>query len=172
MAGTITPLPGTEVFQGRHQVGGQVGGTGIFQFVYRFRALGPLHLEAGAFGADHGGNVSAGVLFGVPVVNRLFPYVGLGGGAMWAFGPTAADGCDPKTTACPTVTNSDTMLFLHLRAGIGVAFGTPRRHLLSIDVGGWRGHHIAERTDAAGIVTKTTTAVLTPMAGLSYLYTP
>jgi hypothetical protein len=163
-------LPAPDSFEARHQIGGQVGGTGILQIVYRLRALGPLHLEAGAFGADHGGNVSAGLLVGVPIARRWFPYVGFGGGLMWAFGPKTADGCDPKTSMCPIVTDSDTLAFLYARVGLGVAFGAPRRHLISVDVGRWRGSHEAHRSDPAGVDMKTTTAVSTPMAGLSYFY--
>lgn len=168
--GTVTMLPAPDSFQARHQIGAQVGGTGIFQAVYRFRAFGPLHLEAGGFGAAHGGNFSAGLLVGVPVAKRWFPYVGFGGGMMWIFGPKPADGCDTKTTMCPTVTDSDSLGFLYTRVGLGVAFGNPRRHLLSVDVGGWRGSHDAHRSDPAGVDMKTTTAVSMPMAGLSYFY--
>ncbi len=100
-------LPAPDAFQARNQVGVQIGSTGIFQFVYRLRAFGPLHLEAGAMGADHVANFSAGVLVGVPLVRRWFPYVGFGGGVMWGFGPKTADGCDPSATMCPLVTDSD-----------------------------------------------------------------
>jgi hypothetical protein len=163
-------LPAPDAFQARHQAGAQVGSTGFFQFVYRFRVLGPLHLDAGAFAVDHGGDVSAGLLVGVPVARRWFPYLGFGGGLMWAFGPKTADGCDPKTTMCPTVTDSDSLSFLYARVGLGVALGAQRQYLLSVDVGGWRGSHSAHRSDPAGVDMKTTTAVRMPMAGLSCLY--
>lgn len=165
------PLPPPpNAFDRRHRLGVQLGGTGAFQVVYRYRAAGPLHLEVGGLGADHGVNVSAGVVVGVPVANRWFPYAGFGGGMMGAFGPKTPDGCDPKATDCPLVTDSDTLLVLHARAGVGFAFGATRRHLLSVDVGGWWGRHLASRTDAAGVETRSSARVLMPMAGLSYLF--
>jgi hypothetical protein len=164
------PAPPASGFEGRHRVGAQLGGTGVLQAVYRYRAIGPLHLELGALGVDHAANVSAGVLVGVPIADRWFPNVGLGGGAMWAFGPRTANGCDATTTDCPTVTDSDTLRFVHARVGVGVAFGATRRHLLSADFGGWRGTHVANRTDAAGHVTQTSTTVFRPVLGLSYFF--
>jgi hypothetical protein len=157
-------------FDRRHRIGIQIGGTGLGQVVYRIRAVGPIHFEAGLMGADHVGNVSAGVLVGVPVANRWFPYVGVGGGAMWAFGPKTAKGCDSKASNCPTVDGSDTLVFLHLRAGVGLALGATRRHLVSLDVGGWYGPWWKRETDAAGGETKSSGTVTLPMAGLSYFF--
>lgn len=34
--------PSPDGFQRRHQVGAQIGGSGVFQAVYRYRAAGPL----------------------------------------------------------------------------------------------------------------------------------
>ncbi len=164
------PAPPSSGFERRHRVGGQVGGTGLLQAVYRYRAAGPLHLEVGGLAADHGANVSAGLLVGFPVANRWFPYAAFGGGLMGGFGPKPADGCDPKTTDCPIVTDRDTLAFLHLRAGIGVGLGARRRHLVSADAGGWWGTHAATRTDAAGVETHSSKGVLMPMAGLSYFF--
>jgi|KBSMisStandDraft_5_1062788.scaffolds.fasta_scaffold381576_2 hypothetical protein len=162
--------PAPRGFELRHRVGAQIGGTGVLQAVYRYRLAGPLHLEAGGAGADHGANLSAGILIGSPIANRWFPYVGFGGAAMWAFGPRTPDGCDAKTTACPLVTDSDSYLVAHARIGIGVALGPPRKHLLSIDAGGWWGVHHSSRTDVAGVETQSKSRVLTPMAGISYFF--
>jgi hypothetical protein len=162
--------PPPEAFQRRHQVGAQLGGGGAFQAVYRYRAAGPLHLEAGALAADHGGNMSAGFVVGAPVASRWFPYVGFGGGWLWVFGPRTSDGCDPKATDCPVVTDGDTYLVVHARAGVGVALGATRRHLVSVDAGGWWGVHHASRTDGTGVERRSSARLLRPMAGLSYLY--
>jgi hypothetical protein len=164
------PPPSPDGFQRRRQLGAQIGGSGVLQAVYRYRAAGPLHLEVGALAADHGGNLSAGFVIGAPVANRWFPYLGFGGGWLFAFGPRTPDGCDAKTTDCPLVTDSDTYLVVHARAGIGVALGAARRHLLSVDAGAWWGVHHASRTDAAGVETRSSARVLRPMAGLAYFY--
>jgi hypothetical protein len=124
--------------------------------------------RVGALGADHGANLSAGVVVGFPVANRWFPYMGFGGGTMWAFGPKKTEGCDPKMTDCPTVDGSETLLFLHLRVGVGSAFGATRRHMLSLDVGGWRGSWSKSEGDAAGNKTESSGTITLPMAGVSY----
>ncbi len=54
--------------------------------------------------------------------------------------------------------------------GLGVAFGDQRRHLVSVDVGGWRGNHVSHRSDPTGVDLETTTRVIMPMAGASYFY--
>src|SRR5262249_55418554 len=97
----LVASPSPSGFDRRHRVGVQIGGTGALQVVYRYRAAGPLHLEAGALAADHGGNLSAGFLLGAPVANRWFPYLGFGGGWLYAFGPKRPDGCDPMAMDCP-----------------------------------------------------------------------
>jgi hypothetical protein len=61
-------------------------------------------------------------------------------------------------------------VFLHVRACIGLALGATRRHLLSLDVGGWRGPWWKSDTDAAGRETKSSGTVTLPMAGLSYFF--
>jgi len=161
--------PGPSGFERRHHVGGQIGGTGLIQAVYRFRATGPLHLEIGALGADHGANLSAGVVIGSPVGNRWFPYVGMGGGFMVAGGPAAATECSPPTTCPPEKTGED-FEFVHARVGIGVAFGGTRRNLISIDVGGWYGRHREDWNDIANGPYKTSKMTVLPMAGLSYFF--
>jgi hypothetical protein len=163
------PPPEPSGFERRHQVGAQIGGTGILQFLYRFRAGGPLHLEAGTFGAPHGLNASAGIVLGLPVANRWFPYLGFGGGFMGGGGPAPNGGCDPATTTCPEKT-ADAFPFLHARVGIGVAFGATRRHLVSLDAGGWYGKDYERWNDTAGQTVRSSKTVALPMAGLSYLF--
>ncbi|HXT99646.1 MAG TPA: hypothetical protein VN903_01550 [Polyangia bacterium] len=158
--------PGPNGFDRRHRVGGQLGGTGIFQIVYRYRAAGPVHLEIGAAGI-HGANLSAGAVVGGPFANRWFPYFGFGGGFMIGGGPSN-EGCDPGATTCPR--RSDSFPFLHARVGIGVGFGATRRNLLSLDVGGWYGRHDKSETDAAGHTTESSKMIALPMAGLSYFF--
>ena len=164
------PRPsGPSGFERRHHVGGQVGGTGIFQVVYRLRAEGPFHMEVGAFGADHGANFSTGLVIGSPVANRWFPYVGFGGGLMLAGGPTVMVQCEPPQTACSEPDGAD-FVYLHARVGIGFAFGATRRNLISFDVGGWYGKHYKSETDAAGVTTESSEMIALPMAGLSYFF--
>jgi len=75
VAAPVQPLrpprpPGPNGFERRHRVGGQLGGTGIVQIVYRYRVEGPVHLEVGAAGM-HGANLSAGAVVGAPFANRF-----------------------------------------------------------------------------------------------------
>src|SRR4051812_34548380 len=126
-------------FERRHQMGIQIGGTGMIQGVYRLRAVGPVHLEIGALAGPHGvGNVSAGLLIGVPIAHRWFLYGGSGGGWLFDFGPTIESGCDPAVRMADG-SGENTLAFLHARIGIGIALGRTCRHLISLDVGGWRG---------------------------------
>jgi len=171
VAAPVRPLrpprpPGPNGFDRRHRVGGQLGGTGIFQIVYRYRAAGSLHLEVGAAGI-HGANVSVGAVVGTPYANRWFPYLGFGGGFMFGGGPPN-EGCDPGAATCPH--KSDSFPFLHARVGIGVGFGATRRNLVSLDVGGWYGKHYKSETDAAGVTTESSEMIALPMAGLSYFF--
>lgn len=171
----VQPLPrpprplGPSGFERRHHAGAQLGGSGIFQLVYRFHADGPVYLETGLFGADHGANVSAGVVLGKPVANRWFPYVGFGGGFMFGAGPPPKEGCDPTMTTCPEKTGTS-FPYLHARAGIGCAFGGTRRNLVSLDVGGWYGKAYDTWNDTAHNTINTSKMVLTPMAGVSYFF--
>ena len=153
-------------------MGAQAGGSGLFQAVYRLRMIGPVHVEVGGLAADHGGNASLGLLVGAPLPGRRWlPYVAAGVGTLWAFGPQTAQGCDPKTTAdCPTVDGSESLAFAHLRAGIGLALGATHRHLLSLDVGAWRGGWAKLRTDVTRTTTRTSGRTTMPMAGLSYFF--
>jgi hypothetical protein len=161
------PRPlGPSGFERRHQVGGQIGGTGLIQAVYRLRVAGPFHMEIGALGADHGANFSSGAVIGSPVANRWFPYLGFGGGLMLAGGPEGA--CDPMKT-CPEK-NGEDFAYLHARVGIGVAFGATRRNLISLDVGGWYGRHREDWVDASNKRYTTSKMTALPMAGLSYFF--
>lgn len=156
-------------FERRHRFGAQLGGSGVLQGIYRFRAIGPLHLEVGGAGVDHAANVSAGLIVGMPVAGRWFPYVGAGGAAMWSFGSHAAGGCPPSAAACPTVDSSKTLTLLHARAGVGLALGRAQRQLLSVDVGGWWGHWSKVET-GAGPRVESSGRTLMPMVGLSWLF--
>jgi len=89
---------------------------------------------------------------------------------MWTFGRRKADGCDPKKTDCLTVDSSETLAFLHLRVGVGCAFGGTRRHLLSLDVGGWRGTWSKNEGDPAAHHTESSGRIRLPMVGLSYFF--
>ena len=174
MTAPVRPLrpprpPGPSGFERRHHVGGQVGGTGIFQVVYRLRAEGPFNMEVGAFGADHGGNFSTGLVIGSPVANRWFPYVGFGGGLMLAGGPTVMVQCEPPQTACSEPDGAD-FVYLHARVGIGFAFGATRRNLISFDVGGWYGRLREGWIDETQSKYETSRMIALPMAGLSYFF--
>lgn len=158
-------------FVSRHHLGAQLGGTGIAQVVYRYRALGPIHLEVGAGGMTHAADFSVGLLVGFPVAERWFPYAGLGVGALVQFGPKPAEDCDPAYPSCVRAEQGDTVNFAHARIGVGVALDAARRQLLSLDFGGWRGTYYASRTDAFGTRTVTSSHFLLPMAGLSYFLT-
>ncbi len=161
--------PGPSGFERRHHVGGQIGGTGLVQAVYRLRVVGPFHMEVGALGADHGANFSTGVVIGSPVGNRWFPYVGLGGGFMLAGGPTVMVVCEPPQTTC-TETNGEDFAYMHARVGIGVAFGATRRNLISLDIGGWYGRHREGFIDETQRKYETSKMTALPMAGLSYFF--
>jgi len=165
------PAPEPQAWQRRHRVGVQVGGTGFLQMVYRYRLAGPVHLDAGLFGAPHGSNMSAGLVAMFPAGSRWFPYVGLGGGVAGAFGPKLDDSCDAAMTDCPLGKSSSMLTFVHARAGIGLAVDDARRNMRALDVGGWWRTIAARDTDAAGVETKTSRRILWPMAGLAYLHT-
>jgi len=165
------PPPPDPFERHRHFVGAQLGGTGVLQFVYRYRAFGPLHLEVGGLGADHVGNASVGVLVAAVVSRRMFLHAGLGGAWAAAFGPKSPDGCtSAKASDCPAGESSDTMLFVHVRAGLGFTLGRSRRQLLAVDVGAWFGRELSSRTDSLGLETHWSTPVRTPMAGFSYFF--
>jgi len=122
------------------------------------------------FGADHGANLSAGVLVGQPLENHWFPYAGFGGGWMAGFTPRdLVKPCDPPPADC-SQTTSETLVYLHLRAGIGVALGTARRSLVSLDVGGWYGRHYKTGLDSVGNKIASDGPIVLPMVGLSYLF--
>jgi len=163
-------VPEPQAVQRRHQIGVQVGGTGFLQAVYRYRVAGPVHLDAGLFGAPHGMNMSLGVLAMAPGPGRWFPYFGLGGGVAAGFGPKVANGCDAAVTDCQLGEGSTTLTFVHARAGIGFAFDDHRRNMLALDAGGWWGTVDDRDTDAAGVKAQTSRRILWPMAGLAYLH--
>jgi hypothetical protein len=99
----------------------------------------------------------------------MFLHGGVGGGWAASFGPKAPDGCtSPKPSDCPAGEGSDTMLFIHVRAGLGFTLGRSRRQMLAFDVGGWFGRELSSRTDSLGLKTNWSTPLRTPMAGFSY----
>ena len=165
-----SPAPEPQLAQRRHQFGVQVGGTGFLQAAYRYRVAGPVHLDAGLFGAPHGMNMSLGMVVMAPGPGRWFPYVGLGGGLAGAAGPKVADDCDAAMNDCPLGKSSTTLRFVQARAGIGFAFDDERRNMIALDVGGWWGTIADRATDAAGVKTETSRRILWPMAGLAYLH--
>ena len=146
-------LPRPSAFDLRHRLGFQLGGPNIFLAIYRYRVLGPFQVEAGVMGANHAALLSGGLVVGTPVGGRWFPYVGAGGGFANAFGAAG----------------SDTIRFWHARAGLGFAFGAERRHMVSIDVGGWYGAHEERERDSAGNWTERSRPFTTPMMGVGYL---
>lgn len=122
------------------------------------------------FGADHGANANAGVVVGRPVDNRWFPYVGIGGAWLGGFTPPdLVKPCDPAPADC-SQTTSETWLFLHLRAGIGVGLGAARRHMIAVDAGGWLGRRYKTGLDAVGNKYSSTRPLRLPMAGLAYFF--
>ena len=153
----------------RHQVGFQAGGSGFAQVVYRYRFLGPLHLDVGMLGAPPDavlGNVSLGLVATFENRTRFVPYAASGFGA--AFVGHRPKGCDPSTSDCPDL--GDGLAYGYGRAGVGLIVDAARRHLISLDVGVWYGRHDSTTEEGTSTVT-TRTRFLWPMAGLSYLYT-
>jgi hypothetical protein len=150
----------------RHRLGIQVGGSAIAQVAYRYRMIGPLHVDVGLGGLPHGIlNGSLGIVVGAPIDNRWFMYVGAGvghAGVYWGdelYDSECMAGC---------AKGSNELSFLYGRAGVAVAFGETRRHLLGLDVGGWYGSHRKREEDAAGMEMSSSRPIAWPMAGLSY----
>jgi hypothetical protein len=150
----------------RHRFGVQVGGSGIFQVVYRLRALGPVHLDVGAFGAPHGIGGSGGLVADLIRRERWTLYVGGGIGAGAIIGSVPVDGCDASRTDCERMSSAFEAAYGHARAGVAIHFGARRRHSLGLDLGVWHGVH-RDRED--GEVTERD-AFTIPMAGASYLF--
>jgi hypothetical protein len=154
----------------RHQIGIQAGGSGFFLIDYRLRLLGPVYLDAGAFGLPPDGvadNFSLGLVFALRRTTRFFPYAGFGVGFAVFGGP--AEGCDPSKSDCPNV--GDALSYVYGRVGVGLALDAARRHTLGLDFGGWYGEHQATKVDGTAMLpTTTTTPIRWPMAGLSYFY--
>ena len=158
------PPPWTlDLAQSRHQVGVQLGGSAVFQVVYRSPGLGPFHLEVGLAGLPEIGpvNGSLGTLIAFPLANRWLPYLGLGAGTLAISNGTASDRAG----------TNDVFRYGSARIGLGVALGAQRRHLLSFDVGFWAGAHLVTHVDDAGNVTNVSSRFfIWPMFGLSYFY--
>jgi hypothetical protein len=161
--------PGPALGERRHHVGGQIGGTGIIQIIYRLRVLGPIYLEGGGMGVTHGANFSTGIVIGASIADRWFPYVGFGGGVMFSGYPTPKTPCDSTMGTCPDK-YADDLSYLHARVGLGFGFGATRRQMISLDVGGWYGTHRESWNDTTVPVTRVSETIAMPMAGLSYFY--
>jgi hypothetical protein len=164
---SVTRAEPSDGHERRHRVGLQAGGSSVFQVVYRYRIVGPIHLDVGGLSVPHSPvNFSLGLIVARPTATRFFPYGGFGVGHA---GIERTSGCYPDETGCPT--RGDYLFYLYARAGVGMAFDSARRHTLGLDVGGWYGTHRSRYNDGAGTQTlPSSKAILWPMAGLSYLF--
>ena len=104
-------------------------------------------------GVNHAALLSGGLVVGAPLGPALFPYLAAGGG----FAEAASS------------SGSDRLLHWHARAGIGWALDVERRHMVSLDVGGWYGVHEEKERDTDGSWTTRSRRFAWPMAGLGYL---
>jgi hypothetical protein len=167
-AAPAPPAQAESGFAARHRLGLQIGGSAVFQVAYRYRMMGPLHVDLGLAGLPHSPvNGSLGVVAGAPADNRWFLYVGVGVGhaGIERSGMIDGRGCYGMP-GCPN--GGDYLSFLYGRAGVAVALGATRRHLVGLDVGGWYGSHRKREEDAAGVETSWSRRIVWPMAGLSY----
>jgi hypothetical protein len=155
----------------RHRLGLQVGGSAVAQVAYRYRMTSSLHLDVGLGGLPHGIlNGSLGVIAGVPFDNRWFVYVGVGAGHAGVYWSEALydPECPERTSGCPEGSNQ--LSFFYGRAGVAMALGEARRHLLGLEVGGWYGSHRKRERDDAGATMSSSRPIVWPMAGLSYFF--
>jgi len=150
----------------RHFIAMELGGAAFVQGVYRFRALGPLHLEIGAFGAPHFLSGSLGTTLGTLIHQRWFPHLGVGVGA--AGGATPPDECAAGTSPCSAGT-TDT-IYRYARAGLGVAFGAERRHMIAIELAAWRGREEKTVTAIGGSMTSTSRSISWYLPGVAYQF--
>jgi hypothetical protein len=147
----------------RHQVGVQLGGSGPLQLIYRVRAVGPLSVEAGLFGAPPWAMASAGLVAETPQLGRWSLYAGAGAGAIVVAAEHRCGPADPQTC-----TDSGSWRYLHARAGVAVVIHEPTgagAHRIAADIGYWRG---TARDHAAGRMSVDRPFAI-PMVGLSYL---
>jgi hypothetical protein len=147
----------------RHQIGGQLGGSGYMLFAYRYHLGGGLFFDTGYLNVQGGHNGSIGLVAGLPLGSRWMPYAGLGLSFGHAFGRNESDDCDPAIASCESDWSTFAMTFSYGRAGIALHFGAERRHSVGIDGGFWYG--LLHRSDGRR---HDSAPFLWPMAGLSY----
>jgi hypothetical protein len=154
--------------QSRHGVGVQLGGSSVFELVYRLRLLGHSYLELGLGGLPEGALIdgSAGLMVAFSRGTRWFPYVAGGFGFATMSGPTPAT-CDSGTsTGCPW--QSDGVGFGYARAGGGYAVG--RHASIEVDHGAWMGEKGHTSVDGAGVRTSSSRRFVWPMAGAACIW--
>jgi hypothetical protein len=155
--------------EGRHQLGLQVGGSGVVQVAYRLRVVGPLHLDVGALGLPHSPfHATIGVLAAIPVSDRWRPYLGIGAGHAGLLGRSYPAGCMPDAPGCEATETFDYINYFSGRVGVGYALGADRRHTLGIDIGAWYGWRGESREAPDGSTSRTSRRFVWPMGGVSY----
>lgn len=88
--------------------------------------------------------------------------MGLAGG----FG--GGSGC-PVDQECKAVTTNQILTYRYARGGLGVAFGSERRHLIAADLGVWQGRHKKTAT-TSGVTTEESRPITWLVPGLSYYF--
>jgi hypothetical protein len=168
-----TPLPAAKAsadahLDARHRVGWQLGGSAIFQVVYRLRLLGHSYLEVGAGGLPEGAllNASAGLVVAFSTGTRWYPYAAGGVGGAGAAGPTPVTCDGGASTGCPW--SSDGVAFGYVRAGAGAELG--RHASLELDLGAWGGARTHTADDGKGMKTSSSRRFVWPMAGVACIY--
>lgn len=154
----------------RHQLGFQAGGSSVFQLDYRYRLLGPAHLDLGLLALPGPGpiNASLGLVVVLPTATRFFPVAGAGVGFAGITENRGGSACDEPMPGCPS--SGDDLAYVYVRAGGGMALDAARRHTLGLDIGAWWGRHGSTVGDGAGRETSSSRPILWPMAGLSYFF--
>ena len=150
---------------GERQAGFQVGGSGFFQGVARFRILPSVALELGGMALTHVLTASGGVEVEPYRRGRLGLYASGGVAAAGVFGPVQADpACDPSVAECEYVPGGAVLAFGYARVGARWRFAGGTR-AVSLDVGAWLG--TGEDQQAARVERG---RFVTPVGGLSYLW--
>jgi hypothetical protein len=161
-------------------IGGQFGGSGIVQGVYRRRIYGPLFFDIGLLVVPapvvHG---SAGLVVDVPTSLRWSLYAG-GGGGFWAVFAGGGDGCSRDTQSgdpepgdaagggaddC-SVSSDGPVTYWYGRVGAAYRLGPQLRDQIGIDVGFWSGAQTTTVSDGPDTVDH----FVWPMVGLSMMH--
>jgi len=148
--------------QARHQFGAELGGTGVFQLVYRLRLVGPVYLDTGAFAAPHGANISGGLLVELESFGRWAVHVGGGAGGAATFGAGMRTDCIQDAPCA----DASEIAYGYGRFGFDLKLGSARRHSIGFDVGLWRGIH----RERAGDTIIKREPLFIPMVGVGYLF--